>query len=577
MPRAQRTLRARLALTLLLVLATVSVFVVRLVDIQVVQAAALTEESTNRRSVPVTTYAPRGEILDANGEVLADSTDRWDITASPRIALASRSDPLQASAEAIAAITGQDAAQIVSAIEAKPDADHAYLSRSVTLEQLRLIQDLDISWLYDEYRPSRNYPLGSVAGNLVGFIGTDGPQAGLEISQNDCLASTDGVSTYERGADGVRLPGSTVTETQAEEGGTLQLTIDSDLQFFVQQAIGQQATALGAESANAVVMDADTGELLAVADWPSVDPNNVDASGADQLGAKTFSAPYEPGSTIKAVTAAGLLDAGDANPGSKVVAPYELEVGDGTIKDSFVHEDLQLTLAGVLQNSSNTGIAQLAEYQSVEQRHDYLQRFGFGRDTEVGFYGESGGLFAADADDWDSRTALNTTFGQGFSATAVQIASAYQALANDGVRMPVTLVKSCTAADGAVTQVPTGEGTRVVSADAADTTVRMLESVVQDGFLSNSLMIDGYRVAAKSGTAEIAEGGVYTSDRVISIAGMAPAEDPQYVVVATLTKPDTIKTSAGAAPTFREIMSHVLTTYRVPPSSQPAELYPETW
>lgn len=576
MPRAQRSLRARLALTLVVVLAVVAVFVVRLIDIQVVQAAALNEQSTSRRSVPVTTYAPRGEIIDSTGKVLADSTDRWDVTASPRYALASTKQPVLESAEAIAAITGQEPSEIVAALEAKPDADHAYVSRSVSLDQLRRIKELDISWLYDEYRPSRNYPQGSVAGNLVGFIGTDGPQAGLELSENDCLASTNGVSTYERGADGVRLPGSTVTETQAQPGGTLQLTIDSDLQYFVQQAIGQQANTLGAESATAVVMKASTGEMLAVADYPSVDPNNVDGVDIRYLGSLAFSTPFEPGSTFKALTAATLLDKGVVSPTSKIVAPYELEVGGGTIKDSFVHGDLNLTLTGVLQNSSNTGIAQLAEYMPASQRYEYIERFGIGTKTEVDFNGESPSPLRP-FEDWDSRTALNSTFGQGVVATSVQVASIYQTLANNGVRMPVTLVKGCQLPDGSWVDTPTGEGTRVVSEYAADTTVQMLESVVQDGSLATSLTIDGYRVAAKSGTAEIAENGVYTSERVISIAGMAPAENPEYVVVVTFTKPDTIKTSAGAAPTFREIMSHVLTTYRVPPSTDPAELYPATW
>jgi len=170
-------------------------------------------------------------------------------------------------------------------------------------------------------------------------------------------------------------------------------------------------------------------------------------------------------------------------------------------------------------------------------------------------------------------------FGQGVSTTAIHIASIYQTLANHGTRLPVNLVAGCTAPDGAVTDAPSAEGTSVVSPWAADTTVNMLEKVVSDGDLKDVLTIPGYRVAAKTGTAEVArsDGTGYGSDRIVSVAGIAPAENPQYVVVVTFTKPSTIKTSAAAAPTFNKIMSQVLEMYRVPPSTEPAPSLPETW
>ena len=168
-------------------------------------------------------------------------------------------------------------------------------------------------------------------------------------------------------------------------------------------------------------------------------------------------------------------------------------------------------------------------------------------------------------------------FGQGMTATSAQVASAYQAIANGGVHMPLTLVAGCTRADGTTTMQPSGEGERILSEEAADTTVQILESVVTDGFLSSQLSIPGYRVAAKTGTAEVAENGRYGGQRIVSLAGIAPADDPQFVVVVTLARPDTMKTSAAAAPTFRSIMTQVLKTFRVPPSTQPPPRLPLTW
>jgi cell division protein FtsI (penicillin-binding protein 3) len=236
---------------------------------------------------------------------------------------------------------------------------------------------------------------------------------------------------------------------------------------------------------------------------------------------------------------------------------------------------MQWTTAGIIQQSSNIGISMLSERLSDAERYDYLKKFGLGSRTEVGFNGESAGILA-DSEDWGVTQSANISFGQGVSATSAQIASIFQTLGNDGVRMPLTLVESCTAPDGTVTE-PAGEPTQVVSEYAADSAVNMMETVVTGGSLRNQLQIPGYRVAAKSGTAEVAEGGTYTSDRVVSLAGVAPAEDPQFAVVVTYGKPDTIKTSAAAAPTFRKIMTQVLTMYRIPPSTEPAPPLPTTW
>ncbi|MDO9589918.1 MAG: penicillin-binding transpeptidase domain-containing protein, partial [Microcella sp.] len=188
---------------------------------------------------------------------------------------------------------------------------------------------------------------------------------------------------------------------------------------------------------------------------------------------------------------------------------------------------------------------------------------------------ESG--WVRDAADIHGHSALTQMYGQGMSPTSAQIASAYQALANGGVRMPLTMVTGCEHPDGSTTHTPSDEGVRVVSESAARTTVSMLESVATDTYIGSAVSIPGYRVAAKTGTAEVSEFGRYTDDRIVSVAGIAPADDPQFVVVVTYGRPDTMKTSAAAAPSFRSIMTQVLKTFRVEPSTQAAPRLPITW
>jgi cell division protein FtsI (penicillin-binding protein 3) len=422
----------------------------------------------------------------------------------------------------------------------------------------------------------RTYPNGSVAGNLTGYVSTDGPGGGLELGDNSCLASKNGTTTYEQGADGVQIPGSEITNTASQPGGTLKLSIDSDLQWFATQAIAEQGTAIGAQSATAVVLRVKDFHLMAVADWPPVDPNNVDASAVANYGSLAFTAQYEPGSVLKAISASALIDTGIGSPTMQAVVPSHWVTPEGAIiNDAAPHPEQHLTLTGVLQNSSNVGISKLGSEVPEQTRLDYMKKFGLGQATAVGFPGEATGLI--NKLPWDNQTHYNVLYGQGVSATALQIAQIFGTLGNGGLRLPTTLVESCTKADGTVIDQPSTAGTRVVSESTAKTVVNMLESVVQGGELSKAVKIPGYRVAGKSGTAEVASNGRYTGDRVVSFAGIAPAEDPQYVVVVTYTKPATMKSSAAAAPTFKKIMSQVLTKYRVPPSTTPSTYPATTW
>jgi cell division protein FtsI (penicillin-binding protein 3) len=443
--------------------------------------------------------------------------------------------------------------------------------KSVDAAAFEQIRDLRIPWVYYQAKPARIYPNGAVAGNLVGFVGSENQaQAGIELSEDQCLAGEDGSEVYERSADGVRIPGSTVVTQEAVNGNDIVLTIDSDLQWFTQQTLAAYAQRWEAAWGTVVVQEVKTGRLLAVADYPTVDPNNVAATAAadvSSLGSRAFTAPFEPGSTFKTLTAAALIDAGLANPGSRVVAPYRYQTEDGAdVNDSTSHPTWKLTLTGVLKESSNTGLSQLGLLMSPEQRHEYMQRFHLGQRTEVGFGGEEGGTLNG-GPDWDAQTNLTTMFGQGLTTTAVQMASVYQAIGNGGVRMPVSLVEGCRAADGTLTETPQTEGARVISESAARQTIDMLENVATKGWLAPQIEIPGYRIATKTGTAQHADGsGGYADTYIVSLAGLAPADNPQYVVSVTLADPVKMNTSGAAAPVFREVMTQVLKQYAVVPS-----------
>jgi cell division protein FtsI (penicillin-binding protein 3) len=574
----RKMLRRRTALTVLAVAATVGILGAKLVDIQVVRADALQQESVKAKEVPTTLLGDRGDIVDASGTVLATTIYTYTAAASPSDAIAGGRTKMVEAAAKIGAITGQGGDAVVAlldaALKADPKSKYALVKSGMDVGTFDQLDKLPYPWLTFTKKQARSYPDGAVAGNLLGFL-SEGGKAGVEESENGCLAGEDGEETYQRGADGVPIPGSTVVQKAAKDGGTLKLTIDADLQWFAQQTLAQQIGATGSKFGFVTVAEAKTGKIKAIAQWPSLDPNNISATDPSYWGLLPFTTPYEPGSTFKALTAAMLIDQGKATPTSQVLAPYSWKSGQGAdLHDSGFHAPLRLTLTGVLMMSSNTGMSQLGRALSDQTRYDYLQKFGIGEATGLPYPGQSDGILHP-VKDWDDQTKYATMFGQGVSATQLQMVSAYQALANGGSRVPLSMVEGCTHPDGSVTDVPSAAATPVVSAQAANTTLGMMESVVTDGELSKQLTIPGYRIAAKTGTAQQPDGkGGYLPSYYVSVMGVAPVDDPQYVVSVNLGYPTTITSSAAAAPLFHTIMSQVLKTYRVKPSTSSPADYP---
>ncbi|MDF2492583.1 MAG: cell division protein FtsI [Microbacterium sp.] len=568
--RATRSPRRRTVVALAVVLAVLVVFVVRLVDIQVVSADEHVDDSLAMGiGAKSELYGTRGSIVDTNGQNRTDASGERVEVDWPTLA------------GEIGAITGQSADEvqrIVSdALAANPDTQWAALTTGLSTEKYRALAELGIPFLYMKQHPARTYPDGAVAGNLVGFVGSDGtPLEGLEGSQDSCLAATDGERTYQRGKDGVVIPGTEVV-TPAVDGGTLTLTIDRDLQWYLQQLIAEQTQNQSALHGQIMVVEAATGKIRAAAEYPTVDPNNVSATAAEDRSSRIFRGQFEPGSTFKALTAAMAIDTGAATPTSTVVASGRETFPNGArVTDAISHGATNYTLAGVLIDSSNVGISKFAEMVPAQTRYDYLEKFGIGEVSGVGFPNEEDGVLRPVAD-WDDQTYYNTAFGQGVATTLPQLMGAYQAIANDGAKVPLSLIESCTLSDGTVQATDVGATTQVISASTAQQVREMLENVFVQGGNSKAVAIDGYRVGGKTGTGEISENGVYKNGVYFTtMIGMAPVDDPEYIVAVTLDQPTAVRSSAANAAAFQQAMTQVLKTFRVMPSDSQPVLLPKT-
>ena len=574
--------RMRLFLTVSVIL--VVVFAIRLIDFQIVRAEAISEYSYENRAVTRTIPAIRGDIIDANGTVLATTVYRYDINAAPSmvrpvervIGGVSQVISVESVATDLARILQEDIAILLPKLTGT--SNYVNLKKRVDADTHRQVVELGVPWLFSDAYQNRLYPNGAVAGNLLGFVDTDGKAiAGLERQFNACLAGVDGQESFERGVDGIRIPSSAVITQELINGRDVVLTIDTGLQYKAQQILAVEVERLEAEWAVAVVIEVKTGKIVLAAEAPSVDPNDPAKSPPGERGARVFQFAYEPGSTMKSLTAATALDLGFANMGTQVSAPDSIDVFDRTISDSFSHETLDLTLTGVLRYSSNVGTVLIARDIPASSRYDYMLRFGFGKPTEVGFEGETSGVLN-DYQNWDGVTNLTTTFGQGLSVSPIQMASAYQALANEGVKLNPILVAGCKDEEGGLTSVPKSIATQVVSPQTARDVVLMLEKVVEDGSVGKLTAVPGYRSAGKTGTGQIAEGAGYGEFFASSFFGMAPVENPQYAVGVMVYKPKVVYTNAmAAAGAYQKILSQVLISNRVPPSTTTSPVIPSDW
>lgn len=572
----QRRLRA----FKIFIVALALVFGGRLVDLQIVQAEAINAKSYANRAVSRVLPSLRGDITDGTGAILAHTVFKYDINAAPNIVAPFNREvngqkvliSVEQAATEIAALVGQTQPEVLAKLIGTTN--YSQVAKAVDASVYRQLKELDIPWLYYDPRPARVYPNGAVAGGILGFLDPDGnPLEGIEVAQDKCLAGKDGEETFEKGVDGIKIPSSAITTKAAIPGKTIKLTINADLQYFAQQILTANVAKLRADWGTAVVIEVKTGKVLVAADAPSYDPNEPGKSSVENRGSRVFRSSFEPGSTMKMVTAAISIDQGKATPESQFVAPYGMTIPRTgyRVTDSHMHPDEKLTTAGILRESSNTGAMMVGNLVPWQTRYSYLKRFGIGSMPGTGFPGESAGLLNSTTV-WENDRIKRyvSNFGQGISVSPIQSAMMYQAVANKGVRLQPQLIEGCVDANGKVTKVTKEKApVRVVSAETAKSTLDILEKVVEQGGIGKTAAVPGYRVGGKTGTAQIADPntGRYGNLFAISFIGVAPIEDPQFVVAVTAYKSRTVSNSLGATPIFKAIMSQVLRTYRVPPST----------
>jgi cell division protein FtsI (penicillin-binding protein 3) len=576
--------RARLLLAL--ALAVLVVFAGRLVQVQALDARSVAEQSLRDRIGPERPLpAQRGDILDADGHVLATSVERRTVVADPLIVDQYRrvvdkevvAEGLEDAVRDLSSLLGREEADVREALTR--GGRYSVVAKGITPEVWSQVADLGVPGITSESTWARSYPGGTLAGGVLGYTGGDDGAGlgGVEAVMDDELSGEDGFQRVERGRMGQAIPMGESERVDPVRGGDVRLTLDRDLQFTAQERAESVREQAKAEWVSVVALEVDTGKVLALAESPSVDPERVGSTDAALLGSRSVSDVFEPGSTSKVVTAAAALEEGVVEPLDTFTVPYRMTTRNGqSFRDSHHHDDERLTFAGILGESSNTGTIEVGERLTREQRHDYMQRFGFGQRTGIELPGESAGLLSP-ADQWDGRQQYTVLFGQGVSVNALQAAEVYATIANGGVRIPPRLVEATVDADGTEHEAQRPAGTRVVSEETAQQVSTMLEGVVAEG-TGDAAAVPGYRVAGKTGTAEAPSPTGGYSGYTSSFIGYAPADDPEVVVSVVVQRPTNgFYGGQVAGPLFQDVMAFALAQRGVVPSGEPARLYPQTW
>ncbi|MFF2347871.1 peptidoglycan D,D-transpeptidase FtsI family protein [Pseudarthrobacter sp. NPDC058119] len=582
-PNATKRLRLGLGimLTLLLVVGG-KLFLVQGLDV-----GGMAEAALNSRMTSAILPAERGSILDSRGTVLANSVIRYNIVVDQRVNTKTESykrlDQTDGHEKLVDVSRDQAISELAAALGMDTNAVHDavtgtqpyyIVAKDVKPDVEDRISKLQVPGIVAEGVSKRVYPNGAVAGGVVGFLqdGTTG-QAGIEQTQDDKLKGTDGKRLFEIGADGLRIPVGLDELTPPQNGKDVKLTLNSDLQYFAQQAIQSQADKLSAEWGVIIVMDAKTGNLLALADTNAPDPNNPGAVAAKDRGVRSVTAAYEPGSVEKMMTAAAVIDEGLAKPLDTFTIPPTYTVDGQTFSDAFTHGTEERTLAGIIGYSMNTGTVMAGQRLSKEQRYDWLKKFGIGEAPDIGLPATASGILTP-SDQWDGRQQYTVLFGQGVSQSTLQTVRAYQSIANNGVMLQPRLIDSYISPDGTEEKVPAQPPRQIVSDSTAQQVQDILESAVTEGEIKDA-GIDGYRVGAKTGTSESPcdDGKPGYCGYTASIVGMAPMDDPRFIVEVVLQRPKGSIYGITNGPVFRSVMSQALRTYNVQPSTgEPARM-----
>ncbi len=600
--------RSRFSAVRLLLVAVLLVAGVKLVQVQWFDAAALSAAAERQRTQTIDIPAQRGSIVDRNGAKLAFSVEVRTLSVNLKALHKSMDDfaaknpgtqktfdsETAAAAKYIAAkVPNQLNEQQLLDLLRKP-ASFTYLVNNV---EPSVAADIvkHFAWIGVEKRALREYPGGGLAANIVGAANWRSEDkdvskhnlhglVGLELLRDNDLAGTPGrmMVNTKNGSDNVVIPGTEHDLQAAVPGSDLELTIDSDLQYEVQRQLSDYVQQSHAKGGQAVVMDAKTGEVYALANDKTFDPNDPSTWNADDLANPAVTTPFEPGSVNKLVTATGAIEYGVATPESTVEVPGALQVADKTVHDAWTHGTQTFTTTGIFAKSSNIGTLLLAQKIGEERYANLLKSFGLGQRTGVGLPGESAGSVPARSQ-WSATTFGNLPIGQGLSMTILQMAGMYQAIANDGLRVEPRIVKAKVNPDGTTVPEPAPKSVRVVDPQTAKTVRDMMRAVAQNGKglqkgTAPTAAVEGYQISGKTGTGQQVDPRTKAySDHLynITFAGILPADHPRFVVGIRLDAPDTtLPVGHSAAPLFHTIASYVTQRYQIPLSDGPSPEVP---
>ena len=578
--RALASSRRRLRIGVIVMAVLLLVLAGRLTQLQGFNAATYARQAEAQRLQEITLPAVRGEITDRHGATLAQDVDARAVYANPSVV----KDPAAVAAK-LSPLVGQPAKTIEKRITRDRTLKFVYIARGLGPDVEAKVKKLDLVGVgvIDERR--RVYPNGSLAGGVIGYtrFGDNDllvGNGGIELVYDDVLRGQDGTRTLETDPAGREIPSARSSEKGPVEGSDLRLTLDSDIQWEAQTAIADAVRENQADAGTIVIMDPRTGDILAMADSPDFDPNNVGQANPAALGNRATATAFEPGSVNKVIPMAAALDSGLITATSPVTVPPSIRRGGSQIVDAETHGTLQLTAAGVLAHSSNIGTVLISEKVGAAGIEAKMRAFGLGKPTGLGFPGESGGQLAPSTK-WSASQAATIAYGQGMSVTALQMASVYATIANGGVRMAPRLVDAVGASGGAMVSTPRAPGVRVVSEQAAHTLSDMLEQVTTTNGTAPAAAVPGYRVAGKTGTANQIDpscGCYYGKDGqryVSSFIGYAPADNPKVVVAVVLDNPKGQHFGGlAAAPVFQKVTTFTLATLGVPPAGSEAPRLP---
>ncbi len=531
----------------------------RIIDLQVVDRAFLKGQGDARSLRHIQIPAHRGLITDRNGEPLAVSTPVTTLWANPK-----EMQPYKERWAQLAAVLGQNPQQLTERLTQQANKEFIYLVRGLTPEQGQQVLDLKVPGVYglEEFR--RFYPAGDVTAHMVGFTDLDDHgREGVELAYDEWLAGVPGKRQVIKDRRGRLIKDIQVTKN-AKAGSTLALSIDLRLQYLATRELRNAIAEQEAKAGSLVIMDVKTGEVLAMVNQPTYNPNNRRSMVPAAMRNRAIIDVFEPGSTVKPLSMSAALQSGRWKPTDKVeVYPGSLQIGRYTIKDVSRSEGPVLDLTGILINSSNVGMSKIAFDIGGEAIYRVMSQLGLGQYTGLGFPGERVGNLPNHRE-WRKAETATLSYGYGLSVTALQLVHAYAALANDGKMVPLSIVK--------VDKTP--DFTQVVPKETAETIQGMLQQVIEAPRGVYRAQVPFYHVGGKSGTARKATVGSkgYTENAYRSLfAGFGPMSDPRYAIVVVIDEPSKGGYFGGlvSAPVFSKVMSGTLRLMNVPPDNLP--------